>query len=302
MRTIVTGASGFVGRNLTKGLLEAGHEVTAIVRNPDRVPDCWNGRAEVVALKLENIRNLGSILHPGFDTWYHFGWSSTSGPGRGDVKLQLKNVDWACESTETAAELGCRRFVNAGSIMEFEAEYFLRQNRGVPTTGYIYSTAKLCADMMLRTVCASRKIEYIHAVISNIYGVGEESPRFLNTMLRKLLHNEHVACTEGKQLYDFIYVSDAVQKLIFLGENGIPSEDYYIGNPEPKPLKEFILSMYRLSESKSVLGFGEVPFNGPFLDYRQFDPGKLERMGCKNQFSFEAGVIQTMEWMRNVDK
>lgn len=302
MRAIVTGASGFVGRNLTEGLLEAGHEVTALVRSLDRVPRDWVGRVDTVCLDLEHIRELGQMLSPGYDAWFHLGWAGTSGSLRGDVALQLSNVGWACAAAETAANLGCGRFVYAGSIMEYEAKVYLRETGSRPGAGYIYSTAKLCADLMLRTVCFARGIGYIHGVISNIYGAGEVSSRFLNATLRKLLRHEHVACTEGKQLYDFIYVSDAVRKLVFLGEAGTPGEDYYIGNPEPRPLREFILTMRQISESRSELGFGEVPFNSPNLDYSQFDPGKLERLGCRNLFSFEDGVRKTMEWLRDVNE
>jgi NADH dehydrogenase len=39
MNIFITGASGFVGRHITSQLLASGHSVTALVRNPESIPD-----------------------------------------------------------------------------------------------------------------------------------------------------------------------------------------------------------------------------------------------------------------------
>ena len=299
MEAIVTGAGGFVGRKLVDGLIGSGHEVIAVVRDLRLVPHYLGKQATVLRVDYDSISDIASKNEVyGSDVWYHLGWAATSGEGRADVELQLKNVSRACTCVEIADNIGCKKFVNAGSIMEYEAVKMLMENSSVPGAGYIYSTAKLCADLMMKTICAGRRIEYLTAIISNIYGVGESSPRFFNSALKKMMMNEHVSCTSGEQLYDFIYIEEAVQKLIFIAEKGQDNGRYYIGNPKQEQLKTFILEMHRISKSRSELGFGEVPFNGPVLDYAELDPGKLERMGCYNRYSFEEGVSKTLRWMK----
>lgn len=48
MRLTVCGATGGTGRLLVGAALDAGHEVAAVVRDPDRLPDGLRERAEVV--------------------------------------------------------------------------------------------------------------------------------------------------------------------------------------------------------------------------------------------------------------
>ena len=51
MRILVTGATGYVGSRLVSALLDAGHDVIAAARNPDRLADFgWHDQVTEVAL------------------------------------------------------------------------------------------------------------------------------------------------------------------------------------------------------------------------------------------------------------
>ena len=48
MKIVVAGGTGFLGRHITKALLEAGHDVTVLARSPDkvsRIPECAGANA-----------------------------------------------------------------------------------------------------------------------------------------------------------------------------------------------------------------------------------------------------------------
>ena len=69
---------------------------------------------------------------------------------RANTALQLQNAEWTVEALRLAKELGCRRFVGAGSIMEHETmaedeeRYFL-----VAEEGYliVYDKGKETTDL-----------------------------------------------------------------------------------------------------------------------------------------------------------
>ena len=54
------------------------------------------------------------------------------------------------------------------------------------------------------SVTAEEKIDLIWAKITNAYGVGELSPRLVNTTIRKVIHGQPPQFTFGTQNYDFI--------------------------------------------------------------------------------------------------
>ena len=303
MKAVVTGATGFVGKWLVDELLKQGDSVTVVIRNKNSIPSAWTSKVTIIETALDVLATLKPEDFPEnkADIFFHLAWDGTSGYDRADTCKQLGNVAYACDAVRLASQLGCSRFVNAGSIMEYEAMAYVPAMDTAPGMGYIYSTAKLTADYMAKTVANKEQITYINAVISNIYGVGEKSARFLNTTLRKMLCDEDIPLTHGKQPYDFIYVEDAVKAIILAGKKGIGNRAYYIGNPKQRPLRDFIEEMKVILGSASNLQFGEVPFTGPMLEYETLGMASLTELGFVPQIAFSEGIRRTKKWITEVE-
>ncbi len=303
MKAIVTGATGFVGKWLVKDLLEQGDEVVVIVRSKQRIPKEWIKKVHVVEATLEQYSSLENITElKKADLFFHLAWAGTAGMERANTYLQLMNVQYTCNAVRLSKKLGCSRFVNAGSIMEYEAMKYIPIDSSTPGAGNIYSTAKMTADFMAKTVANQEKVEYINIIISNIYGVGEFSARFLNSTLRKMIANEAIPLTSGQQLYDFIYVTDAVKQIIAAGKRGECNNSYYIGNAEQQSLRNYIIEMAAAIESRSELLFGSVPYVGAMLNYQEFNTGKILSLGVRPQISFAEGVRMVRDWIVEGDK
>lgn len=259
----------------------------------------WEAIVERIDVNFENLKELSKedVRLKNVDVFFHFAWAGTSGMERADVEMQMKNVQYTYNVVKFAAEIGCKKFVNAGSIMEYEVMKNIPVDGIKPGSGTIYSTAKLTADFMAKIISTQLEISYINVIISNIYGVGERSARFLNSTLLKMLQGETIALTHGRQMYDFIYVTDAVKAIILVSKKGNVNESYYIGNRKPRPLKDFIIEMKEVVGSNSKLEFGKIPHNGIGLNYNEFDTGKLETLQFVPKISFRDGIILTMKWM-----
>ena len=299
MRIAVTGATGFVGRWLVEELLSQGDNVCVIVRNINDVPENWKERVKIIEADMSSLKGLRlqDFDDQNLDSFIHLAWSGTSGMERANVALQLDNVACTCDAVRLAARLGCHTFLNAGSIMEYEAVQYIPSDGAEPGMGNIYSTAKLCGDYMAKTVAVGEGISYINVIISNIFGPGECSQRFLNTTMRKMLAGIPIPLTHGEQMYDFIYVEDAARAIVCALKNGCSMTSYYIGNVRQRKLKDFVLEMKQVLKSSSDLKFGAVEFHGPMLTYEEFDTKGLERLGYHPQITFADGLKRTKDWM-----
>lgn len=300
-KAIVTGANGFVGSALVRELLSRDVEVVAV----DREGCCGNlpQQAVFVPCELAAIRTLAqNPLAAGADVFYHFAWAGSAGPARADTALQLQNAQWTVDSLRAAKEIGCAKFVCAGSIMEHEtiAAAFAQGNR--PGMGYIYGSGKLVAHTMCKSAAAELGIDLVWAKITNAYGAGELSPRFVNTTIRKILHGEPLQFTAGTQHYDFVYITDVARAFYLIGENGKPFCDYLIGSSHARPLREFVLEMKDSLAPEREFIFGDVPFTGIDLPLSDFDCTQTEAdTGFRAEISFFDGVRMTMDWIRETE-
>ncbi|SCD49618.1 NAD(P)H-binding, partial [Streptomyces sp. SolWspMP-sol7th] len=63
MRCLVTGASGYIGGRLVPELLEAGHNVRALARTPEKLRDYpWADRVEVVKGDVTDPESLRAAM------------------------------------------------------------------------------------------------------------------------------------------------------------------------------------------------------------------------------------------------
>lgn len=304
-KAIVTGANGFVGSHVCRALCAEGIAVTAVVKdeneNIDNIRELEN--LTVVYCELSDIESLSSRLDSGHDVFYHFAWVGSAGPLRCDEEMQLQNALWTAKALRTADALGCKKFVNAGSIMEKETYCAVYTQDSKPGLPYIYGAGKLAARAVCKPIANSLDIDLCWAVITNAYGAGEFSPRFVNSTIRKIIANEPLQFTAATQNYDFIYVDDVAKAFVAIGKYGKPNREYTIGSGNARPLKEFILEMQQALAPDAEPVFGNVPFSGVNMPLEAFDTTAIrEDCGFTPSIPFAEGAKMTMEWILNTDK
>ena len=300
---IITGADGFVGSYTVNYFLEQGCRVLALDmgEKPNRLGE--HPRLTYAQCDISDAAALEAAAQSGnYDTFIHFAWAGSAGPARVDYNLQMKNALTTVECLKTAKKLGCKRFVCAGSIMEKEVEAAVHDQGSRPGMGYIYGMGKHIAHCLCKSVAADIGIELVWPMITNAYGAGELSPRFVNTTIRKIIQGEPLQFTSGTQSYDFVYVTDVARAFYLIAKNGRPFCEYMIGSSTARPLKEFIIEMVRSLAPDRQPIFGDIPFTGTNMPLSTFDCTDTERgCGFRAEVSFAEGTRMTMDWLKTIE-
>ena len=304
-KAVVTGANGFVGSHVCKELANGNTKVYAVIKDENENIDSIKDLQEIsiVYCDLDNIESLSEkIPDNDIDVFYHFAWVGSAGNLRCDENIQLKNALWTAQALRTADKMGCKKFVNAGSIMEKETYTAVYTQGSTPGLPYIYGAGKLIAHAICKPIANSLNIDLCWAVITNAYGAGEFSPRFVNTTIRKIIAGEPLQFTAATQNYDFIYIDDVAKAFVAIGEYGKANKEYTIGSGNARPLKEFIIEMQQSLAPDAKPIFGDVPFTGVNMPLEAFDTTDIQTDCHFNpSISFAEGTKMTMDWIKTVN-
>jgi len=116
MKSLVTGATGFIGSNVLRQLVNDGHEAVALVRQKSNL-DAISDILDRVELRYGDITDKPSILAAsnGVRHIYHCAGMARIGPGHVD-KLHKINVDGTRHVMEVAKESNVERVVFTSSV------------------------------------------------------------------------------------------------------------------------------------------------------------------------------------------
>lgn len=301
---IVTGAGGFVGGALTEFLLNQGVKVygvdisaKAMERHENR-----DGFIPVVA-DFKKYGQLHEIIQDDVDAFFHFAWQGVFGDAFKDYRQQLSNAASAGDAITEAIKIGCKKFVFAGSMNEYEMDNYIKLDYFEPRYTYIYSTAKQAAEAVCKTIAnglGNGVIEYSCGRIAMAYGEGNRSMMVPNVVMKNLLLNTPCKLIEGKNKYDMVYVDDIVGAFYAIGECGAHMKSYYIGHRKIVTFREIIENIANILNPDCPLLFGAYPDSPSGVDYKNIDTEALYRdTGFECKTDYKESIVKTAEWIKH---
>src|SRR5947209_16553700 len=130
MKSLVTGATGFIGSHLVESLLTSGTEVRGFVRNADGAAYLRTCAAEAALGDLTDLASLREAMK-GIDVVFHLGAHvSDWGPRR---PFNAATIEGAENALLAASEAGVSRFLHVSSIVVYD-DRFTRRNHMIPET------------------------------------------------------------------------------------------------------------------------------------------------------------------------
>lgn len=253
---VITGATSFIGQQLITACRNT-WDMTAVVRpgSTDRVPK----GIRTVELDLTDYGRLGAIAGP-CDCFVHLAWNGTRGASRMDAARQQSNLEESLQAVRAMLEAGCGRIVTAGSQAEYGPQngQITEETRCCPNTEY--GKAKLAFYEAAGELCCKSGAILIEPRFFSLYGPGDYEGTMVISTLRNMLANQPCRFTQGVQMWDFLFLDDAVRALALLCESPDASGVYNFGSGDTRPLRNYIEEMARITGTTSELLFGAVPY------------------------------------------
>lgn len=228
MRVLVTGAAGYLGRNLVAALADRGDTVTATDVVADLPVDTDQVRwHRVDVLDPEGVHRVMA----GHDVVFHLAARITL-HARDDAAWRL-NTEGVRIVARAALAAGVSRFVHCSSVHSFDtsAPGILTEEspRSVAETPLpLYDRSKFAGENELHKVIA----DGLPAVIANptgVFGPPDNGPRMsrMNGMLRDAALGRIPVDISGG--FDWVDVRDATAGLLQVASRGRISENYLLG-------------------------------------------------------------------------
>lgn len=298
---VVTGATSMVGAALIEECMKHDTEVYAVVRvssgKQSRLPS--GPKLHLVDCDLENLDRLSEKIPEKCDTFYHIAWGNTGEARNKSTELQSRNIFYTLQAVRAAAELGCRRFIGAGSQAEYgpmDVEKISPDSPVNPSTPY--GASKLAAGHLAGMLCRELGMECIWPRIFSVYGKYEKETTMVASGLRKMLAGEPTEFTPAMQRWDYLYSRDAGRAFYLIGEKGKGGSVYCVGSGQARPLKEYIEEMAALTGAGKP-GIGAKPYPPGAVMNLCADIGTLTGdTGFIPEYTFEQGIRETIEWIK----
>lgn len=292
---VITGGTSFIGIALLKELLEQGYACYSIVRpESPRVSllPMENERLHIVYADLHDITSWEKRI-PSCQVFYHLAWGGVGAQGRADTVIQEDNVQLSLACMESAARLGAKRFLFAGSQAEYGIlDGFITEDS--PCLPEIeYGKAKLRFLEIGKHRAAQLSMEYVHLRIFSVYGPHDHPWTLTNQCLQTFLRNERIALSSCRQLWNYVYVDDAARAIRMMGECPLPDGKpvYHIAGEDTRVLSDFVDAMWHAAGCRGSIGYNE---RGNTLEKPHGIHPSVERLvsatGWHQSITFEDGI------------
>jgi nucleoside-diphosphate-sugar epimerase len=317
----VTGASGFTGSYLCKGLKEQGYKVTALVRKNSDKEHLESQGIQCVIGDLADPESLKGKLQ-GIEIVFHIAaMYRTEGVSKSMFfKVNLEGTRALLDQSIAA---GVKRFVHCSTVgVQGEIANPPATEEAPYNPGDHYQDSKLEGEKLALSYFRDGKIDGVVVRPVGIYGPGDT--RFLK-LFRHIHKGNFKMIGKGKALYHLTYVEDLVAGIILAGE--VPNASgqiYTIGGNEYMPLTDLVNLLAQILEKPvsklkiplfpvyvaafmceiicRPLGI-EPPLYRRRLDFftkdRAFDISKAKtQLGYQPKVPLKEGLARTAKWYK----
>lgn len=293
-KVLVTGGTGFIGRNVVDELIKRGYEVHSLVYPPFAPEKDGLVQYKMNLLDKEVLEEF--FKNHSFENLIHLAWYV--GP---KCHVHDLNLDWTIATLNLLKffkESGGKKFLGAGTISEYEYKYgYLVEDQTPTDPQTLYGNSKNAIFNIAKVYCKQNNIDFKWPRIFNLYGPAEKPQRLMPSVINSCLKGEDVKVSDCLKFQDYLHVEDTARGIVDVFESDIHGA-VNICSGKPVQLRTIVEKIAELTDFKGNILWGAIP--AAFGDDLVAGSNeKLKSIGWKPKYNLEDGLLQTINWWRN---
>ncbi|CAF0945149.1 unnamed protein product [Adineta steineri] len=309
-RLLVTGGCGFIGSNFVNHWIKTYPQDSVI--NVDRLDTCANiGNIEQpdspsYKLVVASINNKDLMLHlmKQYDITHvvHFAAQTHVDTSFGNSILFTESNIFGTHCLLEASRIynKLRKFVHI-STDEVYGEWPAGSchETAVLNPTNPYAATKAAAEFLVKSYGESFKLPYVITRGNNVYGPYQFPEKVIPRFITTIMGNEKMTIHgDGKQVRNFIYVTDTVRAVDCVIRKGKPKMIYNIGSKDEIKVTEIAGILLKLMKPDVKLEDSIVYVKDRYFNDCRYSvmTDALEGLGWKQEVKFDDGIRMTIKW------
>lgn len=299
---LLTGAAGFIGRNLLKEAARQGNTDRWILTDL-AVPEDWWGLPVHTRFVGGNLCEA-PVVEQIFEAWapdvvvHMAGWigrASTPENREALLRANLMSTFYLLDAIKAKGRTPPLFMLPSTGLIYGDQKGPFREDFDLAPLDD-YSLSKLLAEQTLRTFSSHKVVRSCVIRPAVIYGEGQKSDMFIPSLVRSLLQGRKFPMTGGEQKRDMLFVGDLARAILLLVQGEVEGV-FNVGTGVGLPMKSVAEIASREFEAENLLGIGDIPYRqNEVWDYA-LDPSRLTAAtGWTPLVSLEEGVRKTIRW------
>jgi CDP-glucose 4,6-dehydratase len=310
--TFVTGGTGLVGGWLVRRLLDAGADVTCLVRDwvpqTELVSSCLIERVKVVRGDVQDQQTLERVLGEfETDTVIHLAAQTiVTVANRNPVSTFETNVRGTWALLEAARRSpAVKQIIVASSDKAYGEHDRNPYDESTPLQGaHPYDVSKSCADLIAQAYAHTYGLPVVVTRCGNFYGGGDLNwSRIVPGTVRSILRGERpIIRSDGKYVRDYFYVEDGAAAYMLTAEKlaetpGLHGQAFNFSNELRTTVLEIVERILGVMESNLQPDIKNIASNE--IRFQCLNAAKAHRLlNWRPLFSLDEGLQRTIEWYR----
>ena len=312
MNILVTGGAGFIGSNFIHYMLEKHPDDNLVnldlltyagnIHNLDDIKD--NPHYHFVKGNIVNRELVTHLVHE-FNIDHIVNFAAESHVDRSILHPEVfveTNVQGTLALLDGAKREGVEKVLQVSTDEVYgtlgATGYFTEESPLQPNSPY--SASKASADMMVRAYFETYGLNVNITRCSNNYGPYQFPEKLIPLMTSNGMEGKDLPIYgNGKNIRDWLYVSDHCQAIDLVLRNGKPGEVYNVGGHNERTNNEIVhLIVDNLGISEDHIKYVKDRL-GHDKRYA-IDPTKIEtELGWKPEYTFDTGIVKTIDWYKD---